>query len=327
LTLGHAIGAEAALQAARHASPEPIDFLRVPDGVWSSWTAYSTRDGDRWLTAIDPGSGTVLGTRDNDRALMSVIYALHADLLLRPFWGEQMVGVLGLVLLISAGSGLYLWWPRREFWRSMVTLRIRPRVMFYLDLHRLGGVWTALVLLLVAFTGVGVVFPGLIRPAVSLASKVASDPSPMVASQGRPYTIDLDRAVAIAEAHAPQMTPTFVGVAQAPGNVWLVGLKWRDANEAYLVAGLLWIDPWTGTIVADRSPSSMNAGTGFMGLQLWLHNGSVFGWVGRIAVFLAGLILPTLFVTGLLAWLRKRRARRRLESRKTEAVQGIMLPL
>ena len=40
-----------------------------------------------------------------------------------------------------------------------------------------------------------------------------------------------------------------------------------------------------------------------------LHSGQAFGWTGRILVFITGLICPLLFVTGLIRWLQKRRAK------------------
>jgi len=38
-----------------------------------------------------------------------------------------------------------------------------------------------------------------------------------------------------------------------------------------------------------------------------VHNGEASGLPGRILVCLTGLVLPTLYVTGLLHWLKKRR--------------------
>jgi len=40
-----------------------------------------------------------------------------------------------------------------------------------------------------------------------------------------------------------------------------------------------------------------------------LHSGRAFGWTGRILVFLTGLACPILFVTGVIRWLQKRRAK------------------
>ena len=59
---------------------------------------------------------------------------------------------------------------------------------------------------------------------------------------------------------------------------------------------------------ADRS--TRRASDGFILWQRILHEGSAFGIPGRIITLLGGLLPSTLMVTGLLMWLRKRRARR-----------------
>jgi uncharacterized iron-regulated membrane protein len=323
----HPIGAQRALEIAQAASTRaglagPIRFLRAPDAIQPVWTAMLRRHGDLWTISIDPGSGTVLGVRDLDRTVLMILYRLHADLLLRRYWGEQAVGVLGLVLLALAGSGLWIWWPRSGLWRALVRLRTRPRQILYLDLHALAGVWSALLLLFVASTGVGVVFPGLIRPVVGLASPVQDRDPPMARAPRPPFAIDADRAVAIALGVAPAETLSYIAPPGPRAPLWQVGLRWPGASNAYLTAGAIWIDPSTGAVVADRAAQHGCAGTRFMEMQLWLHDGSVFGWKGRTAVFLAGLSLPATFVTGVLAWVRKRRNRMMLERRRAAAMAG-----
>jgi uncharacterized iron-regulated membrane protein len=58
-------------------------------------------------------------------------------------------------------------------------------------------------------------------------------------------------------------------------------------------------------------PSHGSAGDIFMQWQWLLHSGQAFGWMGRILVFLSGLACPVLFVTGVIRWLQKRRAKKR----------------
>lgn len=318
----HPIDTVAALRIAGATFPEPVRFIRAPDRIVPVWVGMVRRHGDLWTVDIDPGTGAVLGVRDLDASFTRIVYKLHSELLLRRWWGKQMVGVLGLVLLTMAISGLVLWWPAHGFWRTLFRLRTRPRQLLYHDLHALFGVWGGLVLLLVAVTGVGTVFPGLIRPAVQLASPVATTPRPAVPARRLPFAIDADQAIAIALKAAPGERMGFVAPPARPDNVWMVGLRWQTASPANQLAGRIWIDPWTGAILADRSAVAETGGERFMDMQLWLHNGSKFGWTGRILVFLGGLSLPTLFVSGLLLWLRKRRNARRIERQRVAALVG-----
>ena len=74
-----------------------------------------------------------------------------------------------------------------------------------------------------------------------------------------------------------------------------------------------YVDPWRKQIAATRNASSGAKDT-FMAWQRPLHAGSGWGGFWRILVFLSGL-LPSLFVTtGIVMWIKKRRARVRIVS-------------
>ncbi len=74
------------------------------------------------------------------------------------------------------------------------------------------------------------------------------------------------------------------------------------------------LDRYTGEFLDVDDPSISSTGEVFMQWQWPLHSGFAFGWTGRILVFFTGLACPVLFVTGLIRWLQKRRARQRKES-------------
>jgi uncharacterized iron-regulated membrane protein len=61
--------------------------------------------------------------------------------------------------------------------------------------------------------------------------------------------------------------------------------------------------------VHDRTPDSMSLGDRYMTEQLWLHNGSSFGLLGRLLVFASGFVPLILFVTSFQVWWSKRRRR------------------
>ncbi len=308
----HPVTAAAAIRAMEAAAP--IRFLRPPDTLIPTWTGLTVRDGHLWSVSVDPGTGRLRGVRDIDASWLRVIYELHANLLLERFWGEGMVGVLGLVMLFSTATGLYLWWPAKRFAQATIRLRTRPRQVLYFDLHALAGFWTALVLLLVAGTGVGVVFPWMIRPAVAIVSRAALPPALPVQTAPVAFRIDADRAFAIAHRIAPAEDVSYVWL-PAPGHpFWQIGLHWHGVNAAYLNAGEISIDPWTGALLQNASAEIQTRGQRVMDMQLWMHNGAVWGWTGRILVFLSGISLTTLYVTGVLFWWRKRSLRRRAAS-------------
>ncbi|WP_238945805.1 PepSY-associated TM helix domain-containing protein [Vandammella animalimorsus] len=98
---------------------------------------------------------------------------------------------------------------------------------------------------------------------------------------------------------------------------------WQDEDGLYAVAfaapgrepygptlGPHWVylDSATGAPVATRSAARRSAGEVFMAAQYPLHSGRILGWPGRALVSLLGLAVAVISVTGVMIWLRKRRA-------------------
>ena len=75
------------------------------------------------------------------------------------------------------------------------------------------------------------------------------------------------------------------------------------------------VDRYSGRVLQVTAPGVGSGGNTFAAWQWSLHSGQAFGLPGRILVFLSGLPLPVPFVTGVLRWLQKRRARSRQTAR------------
>jgi uncharacterized iron-regulated membrane protein len=268
---------------------------------------------------VDPASGAVLGRRDADSNLTTVIYRLHSTLLLGDTFGiddlgTYVVGFAGLGLLGSIVSGLYLWWPRWGqlggalvvHWRGSV-----KRVNF--DLHRAVGFWSALVLLVSAGSGVYLTFPDYVRPLVGLASPI-TPLTPTATSDPRPGArpITAGEAARAATRALPDATVTFVSLPAGPRDVYRLAL--RRPSDVRRVSGnnRVWIDQYSGEVVSARTIATMSAGDVVLEWQFPLHSGEAFGLAGRLVVFTVGLVPTLLAVTGTTIWWRKRRARRRL---------------
>lgn len=75
------------------------------------------------------------------------------------------------------------------------------------------------------------------------------------------------------------------------------------------------VDQYSGDIlnIYDRGTGSI--GDVFLDWQWPLHSGHAFGWTGRILVFLSGLACPILYVTGVIRWMQKRKAKKLSENR------------
>ena len=130
--------------------------------------------------------------------------------------------------------------------------------------------------------------------------------------------LDADAAAAAALAHLPGQVVTGVLLPSRQRQAWQVTTRPADASTEVRARSFITIDPWSGAVLEERGPRTRGAGEEAMAMQRWLHGGALLGWGGRILVFLSGLAMPVLFVTGLAAWLLRRRNRRRLKARSQE---------
>jgi uncharacterized iron-regulated membrane protein len=279
-----------------------------------------------------PVSGTLLGSRDPERLslaaphLLRTVYEFHRNVLLGNS-GANIVGVAGLLLAVSAVSGLVTSWPRRrEHWRRWIWINRRAsatRISF--DAHRSGGVLFALLLLLATLTGSTLVWLNYVRDAVNVVSPVRSFPtipwrgdtstSPLTFAQVVDTVTQAWPAHAITEIHGPpQQTGGYLFHLHQRGDVNRLGDTW------------LWVHPLTAEILVERSDRTRSAGETLMHWFLPLHTGTALGTGGRVAMLLTGLVPLLLVGTGLWVWWRKRRGEalgeRRRQSRRQDVTSS-----
>jgi len=104
---------------------------------------------------VNPYTGQVLGDRDEDHNLQSVVRKLHGELMIGKI-GDYLVELAacwGLVLLLT---GLYLWLPRRGFtvWGTLLPRWwSKNRRVFWRDLHAVPGFYSVLLVGFLILTG------------------------------------------------------------------------------------------------------------------------------------------------------------------------------
>jgi uncharacterized iron-regulated membrane protein len=249
--------------------------------------------------------------------LISWIYELHYKLLAGET-GRTIVGIAGVVLLVSVTSGIYLWWPLfKNGPRAAFAIR-RGKKNF--DLHKTTGIVSSLLLLVIAFTGVYLALPWLIEPPVAAVAPTTpwpDDPQSSATSASTP-SIDVDRAAAAAGAVFPGSRVWSVLLPQGPKASYSVWMRHEGDVRKSGGSSVVWIDQYTAEVLAVRDTRQGTAGDAFLAWQFPLHNGEAFGLVGRWIVFFTGLAPAVLYLTGCILWWRKHRSKRR-QGRRQEA--------
>lgn len=250
---------------------------------------------------VDPAGARVLDTVEGNSGLLRVLHNFHGNLMI-PEIGRQVVGWLGVAMLISSLTGIWLWLPvtgsiRRGFrWKRAPSLSGR--------LHHQFGFWIAIPLALVSFTGLYISFPTAARSVESLFAG---------STGGRPQTPPGRGALPLAQTRlAPEQVLTSAQ-SRAEG-ARLVSLRWpTDKSSEWSVTvdrggsrADVAVDDESGLA---KPPRPQNSAARVMRM---LHDGTGYNPVWQTILFLSGLIPALLGITGLLMWLRGRSMKRRV---------------
>lgn len=251
----------------------------------------------RMLTAyIDPATGRVLDVSEFRTSLIGYLHRFHENLTIPEYSGRAIVGWSGVAMLILSLSGIYLWWPRSGGFKRGLRYRRGPATSF--NLHHLVGFWIAIPLAVVSVTGIYLGFP---QQGRDLLSSVA----PMTPQQRGAFNqpllaqprLDADRALAAALEGAAGAQVAAIFLPNQSTGAWRVQL--RDG------AGNILVDDRRG----ERRVVAPQSGDRIAQWIRWIHEGSHSGVLWQVLVFICG-VLPTLFtITGLMIWLRSRRAK------------------
>jgi len=247
---------------------------------------------------VDPPSGRVLEAVAGG-GLVGWMHRFHENLTLREYWGREIVGAVGIAMLISSLSGLYLWWPARGRFRE--ALGARAGLARSRNLHYLLGFYGCLVLALLSFTGIWLAYVDAGRAVVSAFSPVAPRSVEAVAPGGKPITPD--EAVSAAQALYPGARVSGLGFPNGERGVYRVDLQDKGGPIS------VFLEPGSGAALRRVDAASRSGGDRFLAVQRGLHTGDLFG-PARVLLFVGGLLPGVLAVTGTMMWLRQRRVRR-----------------
>lgn len=297
---------------------------------------------------VDPATGEELGRRAwgaawpiTTETFVSFLYELHYSLHVPEMWGIDewgvwFMGAVAIVWAVDCFIGFYLTLPARYAARSSVpreswrdwwrrwkpAWRIKTsgsafRMNF--DIHRAFGLWTWVLLFILAFTGFSLnLYREIFFPLMSLVSQVTPTPFELREAADRHHPIDprlsFEDMLAIARTEGVRRgwvaPPAAIFYSPRRG---IYTVQFSDSPDNRTHAGLdparLFFDGQDGRLLGDREPWKGTAADIFVQAQFPLHSGRILGLPGRILISFMGLVVAALSVTGVVIWHRKRRAR------------------
>lgn len=295
--------------------------------------------------ALDPASGEVQARRDwgalslSRENLLPFLYALHYSLHLPEAggiaWGIWLMGLIGLVWVLDCFIALYLAFPNWRAWRKSLAFRWRKGGhALTFDLHRSGGVWLWLLLLVIALTSVAMnLRQQVVLPLVKVLSPVTPSAYDTRRPSATPQPPTLTRAQALA---AAERLARARGITLPAGGIFHDGLygvygvgffrPGNDHGDGGLGNPWFYVDARDGSPAGASIPGEGTAGDLYLQLQFPLHSGRILGLPGRALVAALGVAVAALSVTGVLIWLRKARARRHAVHRPRSSASTASAP-
>jgi uncharacterized iron-regulated membrane protein len=293
---------------------------------------------------IDPVTGETRGKREwgaawpiSTETFVSFLYVLHYNLHIPEMWGidrwgDWLMGGIALLWTLDCFVGFYLtlpirkrttarlgtWWNR---WKPAWKIKAKGssyRINF--DLHRAFSLWTWVLLFFLAVSAVSLnLYAEVARPIVAALSSFT--PTPYDTRPIRPHSDLLTPKVTYAQVLANgRAEAARRGFTLPAGDVFyspdfgVFGVRFFKPGDEHgdgikLGNAVLYFDSEDGRYIGDWIPWRGTAGDLFLQMQFPVHSGRILGIPGRIIISAMGLGVAMLSVTGVVIWLRKRRAR------------------
>ncbi len=263
---------------------------------------------------MEAATGRVMATRErmplrpDEGNFWRWIYNFHHSLFAHDF-GEAFLGISGLLLVSMAGTGAWLAWPRRGQWRASFAMRRwRTRSQQLFGWHRCAGLASALAIVVLALSGASMDFGKSLR---TWAEENAGYRAPFRAASVAELPKQLygtENAYSRAREVFPRATLSAVTLPTPEAPVYQVRVRqpgeWRQWSGTSMVV----IHAASGRVLSSYDAARGPIANRILDSAFPVHNGEIAGLPGRILVLLAGLSLPVLYMSGLWAWLRRRRA-------------------
>ena len=306
-------------------------------------------DRGQMLVAVNPHTGLVLGTIDENKKPMQIIRQLHGKLLSGTV-GQAVVELAASWLMVLLVTGLYLWWPRgRGLFGTLLPRFQKGDRIIWRDFHAVMGFWLSFFLVFMVLTGL---------PWSLVAGKVISTLETHVGGMpetgmgwdgGGSKSVKSDTthegwatdhamhmtkgATSIHTGHLPALTLTAIqSLADQipdlakPYSIYLP----VDENGVYSVSSVqksmpeatayIHIDQYSGKIISETRWKDFGVIAKAIAIGVSLHEGKYFGLFNQLMNLVGCLGLAALVMAGITLWW-KRRPQGRLGAPKRSHVQ------
>lgn len=266
---------------------------------------------------INPYTGKVLSVKNMREDFFTIILAGHMHLWLPETIGAVIVAYATLIFLLIIITGIILWWPRNKA-RLKTSFKVKwnasPKRLNY-DLHNVLGFYASWIILFAVLTALvwcfqwaanaeywlvsgGKTKPKLIQPKTAISA---------IDSQQHPLNVIIKK---VTQAY-PKAAGLLVSL-PAKDSAAVVVRVYPNATTFYQ-SDNLYFNQYTAEAIPVKENgkyAQATAGEKAVRMNYDIHVGAIAGLPGRIAMFLASLVVASLPVTGFIIWWGKRKKKK-----------------
>lgn len=259
--------------------------------------------------SVNPNSAEILHRYDYYSSFYGLTMAIHRWLLYQDGDNERplrnWVSVSALVLLLEVIVGFYLWVkPKNRIKRLAIKRRAKFRILMY-QLHTVLGVYLAIPLILIAFSGMAFNWKGATQQVVEAVtfSKVETRPVPVPLTYDTNITpVAIDDAYQNAMEVFPNASLFRIYFPKKPSEH--LGFRMQNPGESHAYSWV-WANPLNGKVTGYYDASKANVATQVWNFKYKFHIGDFAGpLLEFIWLFIA--LLPAFFtITGFYFWYKR----------------------
>ncbi|MDB5702587.1 MAG: hypothetical protein JWL66_2786 [Sphingomonadales bacterium] len=260
------------------------------------------------MVTLDPVSLRVMRDAHWQETFFTWIYDLHMNLLFGPP-GKIAMGIFAVAMIFMLISGLANWaLPKGRIAAKLRFKRNASTARRTYDLHKLIGLFSVPLLILTVGTAAMISLPYPVRPILDAFSPLKPSPTPKSSGTIKGQRIPIDTILSRAASRFPGSATVWIRVPAAAADLYDLQIRQAGDPMTRFPRTHLWIDQYSGRILAVRDPHRDAAGDTVLNWLVPLHDGKAFGMIGRILVMMIGLTPSILLATGIMRWQQKRRA-------------------
>lgn len=286
--------------------------LEMPSTPHSMMTAWYEKPSKTFfelyaplMVSVNPYTAEVVTSRYWGETFTTWVLDLHTQLRMDKF-GWNMIGCFGILLIVSVSTGVYLWWSdARQLLQALTVRHNAGLIRLLFDLHRLIGLCTAPMLLVLAFTGIQLSYPAVLETMLGATGMEHGATGRTIISTARPnkHPTGLEAAEFIARSGFPRAELRRVTTPAGETGIYRINLRQPSEINQRHPFTTVWVDHWSGQIKEVRNPAKFSTGEKIMEWLWPLHTGEALGATGRFVWFITGLAVCFLYVSGVMHWL------------------------